>query len=69
MAGSDDCFVVLEYASTYSCTMLDGKFLAIGARFSYYTSEYKFNYVVIDPREVLATEGAGGVEESLPGPG
>lgn len=67
LAGSDDCFVVLEYASTYSCTMLDGKFLAIGARFSYYTNEYKFNYVVIDPREVLATEGAGGVEESLPG--
>ena len=67
LAGSDDCFVVLEYASTYSCTMLDGNFLAIGARFSYYTSEYKFNYVVIDPREVLATEGAGGVEESLPG--
>jgi hypothetical protein len=47
--------------------MLDGNFLAIGARFSYYTNEYKFNYVVIDPREVLATEGAGGVEESLPG--
>ena len=47
--------------------MLDGNFLAIGARFSYYTNEYKFNYVVIDPREVMNTCGAGGVDESLPG--
>lgn len=67
LAGDDDCFVVLEYASTYNCTMLDGCFLAIGARFSYYTNEYKFNYVVIDPREVILTEGGGGINESLPG--
>lgn len=67
LAGEDECFVLLEYASTYSCTMLDGNFLAIGARFSYYTNEYKFNYVVIDPREVMNTCGAGGVDESLPG--
>lgn len=67
LAGDDDCFVVLDYASTYSCTMLDGNFLAIGARFSYYTNEYRFNYVVIDPAEVMITEGAGGVDESLPG--
>ncbi|MBQ8900828.1 MAG: hypothetical protein IJY72_07720, partial [Akkermansia sp.] len=65
--GDDDCFVVLEYASTYSCTMLDGNFLAIGARFSYYTNEYQFNYVVIDPREVMLTGGGGGIDESLPG--
>lgn len=65
--GDDDCWVLLEYASTYSCTMLDGKFLAVGARFSYYTNEYKFNYIVIDPVEVMITGGAGGVEESLPG--
>ena len=65
--GDDDCFVALEYASTYSCTMLDGNFLAIGARFSYYTNEYQFNYVVIDPREVMLTEGGGGIDESLPG--
>ena len=64
--GDNDCFVVLEYASTYSCTMLDGNFLAIGARFSYYTNEYTFNYVVIDPSEVLITDGAGGINESLP---
>jgi DNA-binding beta-propeller fold protein YncE len=67
LAGDDDCFVVLDYASTYSCTMLDGNFLAIDARFSYYTNEYRFNYVVIDPAEVMITEGAGGVDESLPG--
>ena len=65
--GDDDCFVVLEYASTYSCTMLDGNFLAIGARFSYYTNEYKFNYLVINPGEVMATDGGGGIDESLPG--
>jgi hypothetical protein len=41
--------------------------LSIGARFSYYTNEYQFNYVVIDPREVMLTEGGGGVNESLPG--
>ena len=67
LAGDDDCFVVLDYASTYSCTMLDGNFLAIGARFSYYTNEYRFNYVVIDPAAGMITEGAGGVDESLPG--
>ena len=67
LEGDDDCFVVLEYASTYSCTMLDGNFIAIGSRFSYYTNEYTFNYVVIDPCEVMLTDGGGGVEESLPG--
>ena len=65
--GDDDCCVALEYASTYSTTMLNGNFMAIGARFSYYTNEYKFNYVVINPEEVIATGGAGGVEETLPG--
>ncbi len=67
LQGTDDCFVKLEYASTYNCTTLDGKFFAIGSRFSYYTSQYEFNYVTIDPKEVIETEGGSGIEEALPG--
>lgn len=67
LKGHDDCFVKLDYASTYNCTTLDGSFIAIGARFSYYTNEYTFNYLTINPREVIETEGGGGIEESLPG--
>lgn len=67
--GNDDdgCFQKLEYASTYNCTTTDGKFYAIGSRFSYYTSEYTFNYVVLDPAKVLESYGADGVEENFPG--
>lgn len=67
LKGDEDCFVKLDYASTYNCTTLDGSFIAIGARFSYYTNEYTFNYLTINPREVIETEGGGGIEESLPG--
>lgn len=35
-----ECFVKLEYASTYNCTIGDGRFFAIGSRYSYYTGEY-----------------------------
>lgn len=65
--GSDECFSTLEYAATYNTTTSDGKFLAIGSRYSYITSEYSFNYVTIDPQEVMLTNGGSGVEESLPG--
>ncbi len=67
LQGDKDCFVKLEYASTYSCTAMDGTFYAIGSRFSYYTSDYVFNYVTIDPVEVMASSGGSGVEERLPG--
>ena len=67
LQGDADCFVKLDYASTYSCTTLDGKFMAIGSRFSYYTNEYEFNYITIDPEEVMASLGSSGVEEQLPG--
>ena len=46
---------------------MDGTFYAIGSRFSYYTSDYVFNYVTIDPVEVMASSGGSGVEERLPG--
>jgi hypothetical protein len=67
LQGDADCFVKLDYASTYSCTTLDGKFLAIGSRFSYYTNEYEFNYITIDPEGVMTSLGGSGVEETLPG--
>lgn len=67
LQGDEDCFVKLEYASTYSCTTLDGKFMAIGSRFSYITNEYTFNYVTIDPEEVMISMGGSGVDEEFPG--
>ena len=67
LQGEEECFIRLDYASTYNCTTLDGKFLAIGSRYSYYTGEYEFNYVTIDPEEVFLSMGGSGVEETLPG--
>lgn len=62
-----DCFVLLDYAATNSCTSADGKFYAIGSRYSYYTSSYVFDYITIDPAEVMESQGSAGVYESLPG--
>ena len=67
LSGNDNCFVRLDYASTYSCTTLDGLFFAIGSRFSYYTNQYEFNYITIDPKEAIESDGSNGIEESLPG--
>lgn len=67
LAGTPNCCATLEYSCTYNCTTLDGRFLAIGSRFSYYSNEYEFNYITIDPAEVIETMGGGGVEETLPG--
>ena len=67
LQGNDDCFVTLPYAATYNCTTRDGKFLAVGSRYSYYTGEYQFNYITIDPEEVMMSNGCSGVEQSLPG--
>lgn len=67
LQGNDDCFVSLPYAATYNCTTRDGKFLAVGSRYSYYTGEYQFNYITIDPEEVMMSNGSSGVKQSLPG--
>ena len=67
LSGNDNCFVRLDYASTYSCTTLDGLFFAIGSRFSYYTNQYEFNYITIDPKEAMDSDGTSGIEETLPG--
>lgn len=67
-APDGQCFVRLDYAATYSCTAADGSFYAIGSRYSYYTGEYEFNYVTIDPQAVMSSAGAEGVyDDRLPG--
>ncbi|MDE6266185.1 MAG: hypothetical protein K2M07_02405 [Muribaculaceae bacterium] len=66
-ASDKDCFTKLEYAATYSCTTADGSFYAIGSRYSYYTGEYTFNYITIDPEAVMESEGAEGVSDKMPG--
>lgn len=63
----NECFVSLPYAATYNCVTLDGHFYAIGSRYSYYTGEYTFNYITIDPALVIETEGADGIAEDFPG--
>lgn len=67
LAGNPQPFQVLPYACTYNCTATDGSFLAIGSRYSYYTGEYQFNYITIDPALYSASGGAEGLMESLPG--
>lgn len=63
----EECFERLECAATNSCRAADGTFYAVGSRFSYYTGEYTFNYLTIDPAKVMESDGAEGVYESLPG--
>jgi len=63
----DECFVKLDYAATYNTVDNNGNFLAIGSRYSYYTSDYEFNYLTIDPALALSSEGTQGVSETLPG--
>lgn len=63
----EECFVKLDYAATYSCKAMDGSFYAIGSRYSYYTGGYEFNYVTINPAHVMESQGAEGVDETLPG--
>lgn len=63
----EECFRLLEYAATYNTVDLDGKFYAIGSRYSYYTGKYEFNYARINPVEVFEENGGAGVEEDFPG--
>ena len=62
-----ECFQKLEYAATYNCVTTEGGFYAIGSRYSYYTGDYTFNYISVNPDEVMATKGATGVYETMPG--
>lgn len=69
LAGSPDaeCFHSLEYAATYNTVDADGNFYAIGSRYSYYTGEYEFNYVRIDPVELFDSDGSAGIDDAFPG--
>ncbi len=62
-----ECFVTLDYAATNNCTATDGRFYAIGSRYSYYSGEYEFNYIIIDPAEAMASRGHNGVSTQWPG--
>lgn len=62
-----ECFVKLDYAATYNTVNADGGFYAIGSRYSYYTGEYTFNYISIDPATVIASGGTKGINDSFPG--
>lgn len=66
-AADKDCFTKLEYAATYNCVTPAGTFYAIGSRYSYYTGEYTFNYITIDPEKVMATRGSEGIGTDFPG--
>lgn len=63
----EECFRKLGYAATYSTVMPDGKFLAIGSMFSYISYSYEFNYITIDPAEVMGSGGEKGIGTTLPG--
>ena len=64
---SDNCFFVIDKPATYNCTDRDGRFFAIGSSFSYYTYEYQFNTMTIDPQLLFASDGAEGISYTLPG--
>lgn len=61
------CYHTLDYAATYNTADLYGNFLAIGSRYSYYTGEYEFNYVRINPEELFENDGEAGIDEDFPG--
>ena len=64
---SNDCFVVFNYPATYNTRAFDGKFLAIGSSFSYYTGQYEFSYLTIEPWTFIRTRGQSGLSQTLPG--
>lgn len=64
----NQCFAKLDCAATYNCVDSGGNFYAIGSRYSYVDGDYTFNYIVIDPEEVMESRGASGwIEDGLPG--
>lgn len=63
----EKCYTKLPYAATYNCVTADGRFYAIGSRYSYYTGDYTFNYVTLDPKAVMESNGAAGIDDTFPG--
>ena len=64
---NEKCFVVFNSPATYNTTTLDGKFLVVGSSYSYFTSEYDFSYLTIDPQTMIETGGKSGLSRTLPG--
>lgn len=64
---AEKCYTKLPYAATYNCVTADGRFYAIGSRYSYYTGDYTFNYVTIDPKAVMESNGTAGIDGTFPG--
>lgn len=62
-----DCFVKFNRSATYNCVTSDGKFYAIGSRYSYLTGEYTSDYLVIDPAKVMESNAAEGLSTDFPG--
>ena len=63
----EECFHKLEYAATYNTVDHDGYFYAIGSRYSYYSGEYEFNYIRVNPALLFDSDGEEGVDEEFPG--
>lgn len=63
----EECFVLLECGSSSNCVDAAGNFMAVGSRYSYISSDYSFDYVTINPEEVMTSGGDEGLYESFPG--
>lgn len=62
-----ECFVRLDYAATCSCTDSEGNFYIIGSKYSSYTGDTEFNYLIVNPEEVMNSDGNEGIYDSFPG--
>lgn len=63
----EDCYYPIEYAATFNTVDPDGRFYAVGSRYSYYTGEYEFNYIRVNPEELFESGGSDGIDEEFPG--
>ena len=61
-----DCFVKLDFLSTYNTTTKDGLFYVVGSSFSFATNGYVYNYAILNPEEIMATGGSQGKTDKLP---
>lgn len=63
-----ECVIILpEMAATYNTTDRNGNILAIGSSYSFQTGRYEYNYSVIDPYLMFATDGSDGISDTMPG--
>lgn len=69
IAGKPDsqCFATFNRAATCNTATSDGKFLAVGSRYSFYTGNYVMDYLTIDPAVVMSSGGTKGFTATLPG--